>query len=65
MLEKQLEPYEVYAAIQLVNQMVDQRVGQYASNPIVGSMIDQMKDAYRESIVKRAAAARLNHREDE
>jgi hypothetical protein len=59
------DPSSIETAIQLVNQMVDQRVGQYASNPIVGSMIDQMKDAYRESIVKRAAAARLNHREDE
>jgi hypothetical protein len=57
------DPSSIEAAIQSVNQMVEQRVGQYASNPIVGPMIDQMKEAYRESIVKRAAAARINPQE--
>ena len=59
------DPSSIEAAIQSVNQMVDQRVGQYASNPIVGPMIDQMKEAYRQSIVEKAAAARLNPQEGE
>lgn len=59
------DPSSIEAAIQSVNQMVEQRVGQYASNPIVRPMIDQMKEAYRESIVNRAAEARLNPQEAE
>lgn len=59
------DPSSIEAAIQSVNQMVDQRLGQHASNPIVGPMIHQMKEAYRASIVKRAAVARLNPQEDE
>lgn len=59
------EPASIEAAIQSVNQMVDQRAGQYASNPIVEPMIEQMKASYREKIVERAAAARINPEKDE
>ena len=59
------DPASIEAAIQSVNQMLDQHAGQYASNPIVGPMIDQMKAAYRESIVEKAATARLKPKEDE
>ena len=59
------DPASIEVAIQSVNQMVDQRAGPYASNPVVKPMIEQMKEAYRESIVAKAAAARLKPEEDE
>lgn len=58
------DPSSIEAAIQSANQMVEQRLGQYASNPFVEPMIDQIKEEYRESIVKIAAAARLNPKVD-
>ncbi len=59
------DPASIEAAIQSVNQMVDQRAGQYASNPIIGPMLEEMKKVYRESIVEKAAAARLKPKENE
>ncbi len=53
------DPASIEAAIQSVNQMVDGRVGQYVSNPFVGPLIEQMKETYRESILQKAAEARL------
>lgn len=58
------DPSSIESAIQLVNQMVDQRTAQFTSNPIVAPLIDQMKEAYRESIITKAAAARLESKED-
>ena len=59
------DPSSIQAAIQSVNHLVDQSLGQYASNFLVGPMIDQMKEAYRERILKEAAGARRNPQEDE
>lgn len=59
------DPASIEAAIQSVNQMIDQRVGQYASNAIIGPLIDQTKEAYREGIIENAAAARLESKQDE
>lgn len=53
------DPASIEAAIQEVEQLVDERLGAYASNPLVGPLIGQMKEKYREGIVERAAAARL------
>lgn len=59
------DPASIEAAIQSVNQMVDQRGGRYASNPIMEPMIEQMKKVYRDRIVEKAAVARLKPKEDE
>jgi len=59
------DPASIEAAIQSANQMIDQRVGQYASNAIIGPLIDQMKETYREGIIEKAAAARLESKQDE
>jgi hypothetical protein len=45
--------------------MVDDRIGQYSSNPILGPLADQMKEKYRESILQKAAEVRLEHDKDE
>lgn len=58
------DPSSIESAIQSVNHMIDQRTAQYASNPIVAPLINQMKETYRESIVAKAAAARIESKED-
>ncbi|WP_376960763.1 hypothetical protein ABNQ39_22610 [Azospirillum sp. A26] len=53
------DPGSIEAAISAVNGMVDERLGAYASNPLIAPMIEGMKQRYREAILEKAAAARL------
>ncbi len=53
------DPSSIQAAIQQMENMIDEKLGQYASNPIVAPLIEASKEAYREAILKKAAAARL------
>lgn len=53
------DPSSIQAAIRQVEGMIDEKVGRYASNPIVGPLIEASKEAYRETILQKAAAARL------
>lgn len=53
------DPASIEAAITQVNMMVDERLGAYASNSIVGPMAEELKEKYREAIIEKAAAARL------
>jgi hypothetical protein len=46
-------------AIQRMEEMIDGKVGRYSGNPIVGPMIQQMKNHYRDGIIEKAAKARL------
>jgi hypothetical protein len=55
----------IEAAIQSVYRVVDERAGEYASNPIVGPLIEQVKEQYRESILQKAAEIRLKSDDDE
>lgn len=55
------EPESIEAAIQKVEAMIDERLGAYASNPIVGPLADQMKRSYRDGIIDHAAEARLKN----
>ena len=59
------DPASIEAAIQRVNEMLDERVGHYSSNPFVGPMIGDMKEAYRSAILEKASAARLGDGEGE
>lgn len=59
------DPASIESAINQVSQVIDQRVGRYASNSIVGSLIRQMKEKYREIILQKAAEARLQSEGDE
>ncbi len=58
------DPASIEAAIQSVNQMIDSRIEPYTDNPIVGPLAAQMKEIYRESILQKAAEARLRSDED-
>lgn len=53
------DPGSIEAAIKRMEAMVDERLGSFASNPIIGPLADGMKEQYRKGIVERAAAARL------
>lgn len=59
------DPVSIEAAIQSLNRTIDERVREYTTNPLVSSLVEQMKEAYRESILQEAAEARLNSDEDE
>lgn len=59
------DPASIEGAIQSVNRMIDERLGEYSSNPIVGPLVEQMKEKYRESILEKAAEARLKSDGDE
>lgn len=53
------DPGSIEAAIQQIETTIDDRLGNYASNKIIGPLAEQMKESYRAGIVERAAAARL------
>lgn len=52
------DPASIEAAIQGVERLIDERLGSYASNPIVGPLAEGMKEQYRQGILDKAAAAR-------
>jgi len=53
------DPVSIEAAIQEMEAMIDTKIGSYASNSIVGPMVEEMKEKYREAIVEKAAEVRL------
>lgn len=59
------DPASIEAAIQQANRLVDERIGGYVSNPIVGQLAQGMKERFREAVLDKAAAARLTDRADE
>ena len=58
------DPASIEAAIQSVNRIIDNRIEPYADSPIVGSLAEQMKESYRESILQKAAEARMQSDEN-
>ena len=52
------DPQSIENAIQSVSQMIDERVGRYASNPIIGPLIEELKEACHEGLMEKAAEAR-------
>lgn len=53
------DPINIEAAIQEMEEMIDAKLGGYARNSIIGPMVCEMKEKYREAIVDKAAQARL------
>lgn len=53
------DPASIEAAIQNVELLVDEKLGEYSDNPIIGPLAMDMKESYRDAIIERAAAARL------
>jgi len=53
------DPASIEAAVQEMERLIDERLGSYVSNPLVGPMVESLKEKYREGIVQKAAAARI------
>jgi len=49
----------IESAIRQVNLLIDERLADYSSNSIIGPVIADLKEKYREGIIQRAAMARL------
>jgi len=58
------DPASIEAAISEINRIIDEKLGSYAGNGIIGPLIDQLKEQYREGILEQAAAARLEGGQD-
>lgn len=58
------DPASIEAAIQQANATLEAKVAPWADNPLVEQMIDGMKEQFREAIIERAAAARLESDEE-
>lgn len=53
------DPASIEVAIQEVERLVDERLGSYASNSIIGPLAESIKEQYRAGILGKAAEARL------
>ena len=53
------DPASIQAAIQKVDNLIDERLGQYADNPIVGPLAESAKAHFRQAIIDKASASRL------
>jgi len=53
------DPASIEEAVQQVEAVIDERIGRYASNPIIKPLAAEMKERYRSEILERASAARL------
>ncbi len=59
------DPASIEAAIQDVENIIDQRLGAYSNNPIIAPLIDEFKERYRGGILEEAAVARIEGKPDE
>lgn len=50
----------IQLAISQMEQIIDERMGRYLNNPIVGPLVDEMKEKYADAILEKAAEARLS-----
>lgn len=57
------DPASIEEAIRQVERVIDERIGQHASNPIIQPLAGEMKERYRSEILDRAAASRLEDEE--
>ena len=59
------DPGSIDQAISSVHALIDSRLGEYESNPIIAPLIEQAKASYRDQIIEKAAASRLSTEDDE
>jgi len=58
------DPASIDAAIQAAHRMIDEKMGPYARNPLVGPMIEGTKEHFRDAIIEQAQANRLGKQDD-
>jgi hypothetical protein len=58
------DPASIESAISQIEAMVDEKLGAYSSNPLIGPWANEMKEAYRQQLLERAARARLESKKE-
>lgn len=53
------DPESIEAAMRQIDSLIDERLGDYLDNPIIGPLADSMKEKYREAVLEQAQAKRL------
>lgn len=53
------DPESIEAAMRQIDALIDERLGDYIDNPIIGTLAESMKEKYREALLDQAQAARL------
>ena len=53
------DPQSIEIAIHKMEAAIDERVGHYPNNDLIADVISKTKERYREAILGRAAAARI------
>lgn len=53
------DPESIETAIQKIENIIDEKIGAYASGSITNSIAEQLKEHYRNTILEQAAAARI------
>jgi hypothetical protein len=53
------DPASIEVAIRNMEALIDERTAGYEKNPLVGPVVEQMKERYRQGILEKAAEARL------
>lgn len=59
------DPASIDGAIKEMEGILDERIGRFASNPIVAPLIEGAKESYRQAILEKAAEARLENDDNE
>ena len=53
------DPESIEAAMRQIDALIDERLGDYLQNPIIGPLAEGMKEKYREAVLEQAQAKRL------
>ena len=53
------DPESIESAIKNMEHMIDSKTERYGANPLIGPLIEKMKQEYRQGIIEKAAAERL------
>ncbi|CAN7767402.1 hypothetical protein LJR039_007372 [Pseudorhodoferax sp. LjRoot39] len=55
------DPGSVEAAIQSMNDMIETKLSRHSHNPVIGPLVEKMKEKYRFAILEKAAETRLEN----
>ena len=53
------DPESIEAAMRQIDAIIDERLGDYLENPIIGPLSESLKEKYKEAILEQAQAKRL------
>lgn len=53
------DPESIEGAMRQIDAIIEERLGDYLDNPIIGPLSESMKEKYKEAILEQAQAMRL------